>query len=543
MQVAVHQDDADVLLHTKNVLDAHVLEKYRMAGQIAQTALVYAGQLIASPQRPTIPELCVLTDSYIARLLAKGFKSVREKGIAHPTSVEVNEMVSGFAPEITDAQAASYVLSVGDVVKVSLGVHIDGYTANVCHTFVIYPEGEKAPLVGPKADAVCAAHIATETLVAYLGLAVSPEKMPASMRANGSTAITGEQIRSVVDAIAQAYNCVVVPGSKVRRVRRFLAGQAEGIVAEREFKGVVWDESSQEKQLLAQAAGTAVVKHAAPSKTAQSTAIPTDDFVIEAGEVYQIDIRMAGARETGTPGIVTLQEIDHFSGKNGRNEFNCKPSVFVRDFAMTHALRLQSARKLLAQVDKRFSVYPFKLSYCSSAFPLAHDNADAIAQFTKDVTALKLGLAEVHNRHLVQARPVQVAKFIPLKTVVDAANATGRHGFDAAKPVLPGMEIPLPQLGMSSLKLKGLHKHGQAIAVARESATVVLNSVDGEVFRLTGGSTTAPSFVHSEYEMPAELAGPLAELSALAQDQKYGLNVKECKHYRVDFEDTDMNLD
>lgn len=69
---------------------------------------------------------------------------------------------------------------------------------------------------------------------------------------NSNNTITGTQIRQLVDAIADSFNCIVVPGSKIRRVRRFLAGQAEGIVAERDFKGVVWDESHQEARLLKQ---------------------------------------------------------------------------------------------------------------------------------------------------------------------------------------------------------------------------------------------------------------------------------------------------
>ncbi|CAN3376618.1 hypothetical protein DIURU_002636 [Diutina rugosa] len=547
MSLAVHQDDADVLLHSKNVLDDRIVEKYRVAGQIVQTALVYLESIIANPPNgaiPTITDLCVLTDSYMAKLLAKAFTSVREKGIAVPTQIDINELASGFAPEVVDEKGSTYVLSVGDVAKVTLGVHIDGYTATVSHTIVVYPqEGERAPLVGAKADAVCAAHVATETLVAYLGLVLAPEKTPQSFRVNGAAQVTGSQIRQIVDTIADAYNCVVVPGSKVRRVRRFLAGQAEGIVAEREFKGVVWDESHQESKLLAQAAGTDLIKRDATVKSDPNSAIPTDDFVVEAGEVFQIDIRMAPMREMTTAGIVTLEEIDHFTGKNGKNEFNCRPTMFVRDYAVTHQLKLKSARKLLAHVDKKFTVYPFKLTYCSSQFPLPDESAETLEKLVADVKQNKLGLAEVQNRHLVKAKPIQMAKFIDLKTVVDSCTTTGRHGVDAAKPVLPGMEVPLPQLGMTSLKLKSLLKHAVSVPVVREATTVVLNQVDGEVLRLTGGSAAPVAYVHSDYTLPESVAAPIGELMALTQDAKYGLTVKQCKHYKVDFGASEMQLD
>lgn len=547
MSLAVHQDDADVLLHLKNVLDERVVEKYRVAGQIVQTALVYLELVIANPPSgtiPTITDLCVLTDLYMAKLLAKAYTTVREKGIAVPTQIDINELSTGFAPEVTDDKGSTYVLSVGDVAKVSLGVHIDGYTATVSHTLVVYPQGvDRAPLLGAKADAVCAAHVATETLVRYLGLALAPEKTPQLFRVNGNAQVTGSQIRQIVDTIADAYNCVVVPGSKVRRIRRFLAGQAEGIVAEREFKGVVWDESHQELAWLAKAAGTDIVKREHKVTGDAHLAIPTDDFVVEAGEVFQIDLRMAPMREMSGPGVVTLEEIDHFTGKNGKNEFNCRPTMFVRDYAITHALKLKLARKLLAQVDKKFTVFPFKLTYCLSQFPLPDELAETLAKLQADVIQGKLGLAEVQNRHLVKAKPIQMAKFIDLKTIVDSSTSTGRHGVDASKPVLPGMEVPLPQLGMTLLKLKLLLKHAVPVPVVREATTVVLNQVDGEVLRLTGGLAAPVAFVHSDYTLPELVAGPIGELMALGEDKQYGLAIKECKHYKVDFGASEMQLD
>ena len=102
---------------------------------------------------------------------------------------------------------------------------------------------------------------------------------------NSNNTITGTQIRQLVDAIADSFNCIVVPGSKIRRVRRFLAGQAEGIVAERDFKGVVWDESHQEARLLKQSSSNSTdlilsLETNKPVNTNNSSAIPTDDFVV-----------------------------------------------------------------------------------------------------------------------------------------------------------------------------------------------------------------------------------------------------------------------
>lgn len=544
IQLAVHQDDADILLKTRNVLSDPILDKYRLAGQITQTGLTYITSLIndsyhlgKTGKLITVQELCILTDSFVAKLLTRGYNSVKEKGISSPTSVEVNELVAGFSPEVDDD--GEYVFSAGDVVTVSLGVQVDGYTANVSKTIVIYPAGNApaGPLVGAKADAVCATHIATEAMVGLLGLSLSPEKLPGHL---AGSSVSGSVIRSMVDGIADSFNCVVVPGSKIRRVRRFLAGQAEGIVAERDFKGVVWDESHQEERLLRKGTGThLIVSEKSEYKSASNaTAVPTDEFIVVPGEVYQIDIRMVSLADINEAGLVTLEEVDQFTGKNNKQEFNSKPTIHIRDFAMNHQLKLRSARKLLGEVDRKFSVYPFKLAYTSKHFPINVDDSQTIPQqiddLKKDVGANKLGLSEMSNRHLVKSKPIQITKFIPLEKILLSANPTGKHGVDANKPVLPGMELPLPQLGVSSLKLKALLKSGQNIANVRESTTVVISNLGNEVIRLTGGS--APSWVSSKFELTGELKETIEQVVKLSRDERFGVKVKVVKGLKVEGE-------
>lgn len=550
MQLAVRQEDADILLKQKNVLDEAIIEKYRVAGQITQTGLTYITSLInnsyhLSSTKLTIQQLCLLTDSFLTKLLSRQYANlVNEKGIAHPTTINVNELINGFAPEVDDER--SFTFNEGDVVTISLGVHIDGYTSQVSHTMVIYPPSPElkptGPLLGSNADAIVACHIAVETMVALLGTSLSPEKLPANLK-NQSGTITGQQIRTLVDAIAESFNCIVIPGSKIRRVRRFLAGQAEGIVAERDFKGVVWDESHQETRLLKQATtSTELVLQDGNKKASQtnnSSAVPTDEFVVLPGEVYQIDIRMVGLQSLNEVGIVTTEEIDHFTGKNHKQEFNCKSSIFIRDFAITHQLKLKTARKLLSDIDHEFSVYPFKLDYVGKNFPINLESNDEeirqqIDAITKDMKSHRLGAAELSNRHLIKAKPVQITKFIPLEQILLTANPTGKHGIDAAKPVLPGMEIPLPKLGISSLKLKSLLKHGKNISNVRESTTVIINEGNQEVIRLTGGEKTGrPSWTHSQYKLQGELKDTIEYLVQLTKDKRFGIKVKEISPYKT----------
>ncbi|CAK9438653.1 uncharacterized protein LODBEIA_P28770 [Lodderomyces beijingensis] len=564
MQVAVHQDDADILLKQRNILDESIVEKYRVAGQITQTGLQYLTSLINNSYhlqvgpKFTIQQLCLLTDSFLMGLLAKAYAhKVNEKGIASPTTINVNELLNGFAPEIDDER--DFFLKEGDVATLSLGVQIDGYTSQVSHTLVIYPPSPtelkpSGPLLGNNADALCATHVAVEATIALLGCALAPEKVPQPLK-TGSNAITGAQIRELVDSIAEQFNCVVVPGSKVRRIRRFLAGQAEGIVAERDFKGVVWDESHQEAQLLKRTSAkststsnsTELQAHDGRSKpvgTSNSSAVPSDEFVVFPGEVYQVDLRMSGLNTGEQPqqqlGIVTTEEVDHFTGKNYKqNDFNAKASIFVRDFAIVHQLKLKTARKLLGEIDKSFSVFPFKLDFASKSFPINIESSEeeikeSIEKIKEELKSFRLGSAELINRHLVQSKPIQITKFVALKEILSSANPTGKHGIDANKPVLPGMEIPLPQLGISSLKLKSLLKTGANISNVRESSTILLNQDKNEVYRLTGGESTAKmSWVHSQYKLSHELFQVVNHLVQLTKDTRFGIKVKEVGPYKM----------
>lgn len=56
-----------------------------------------------------------------------------EKGLSFPTCVSVNHVAGHFSPlKSEDAQ-----LKNGDLAKIDLGVHIDGFVGQVAHTVVV----------------------------------------------------------------------------------------------------------------------------------------------------------------------------------------------------------------------------------------------------------------------------------------------------------------------------------------------------------------------------------------------------------------------
>uniref|UniRef100_A0A4W4E0L0 Peptidase M24 domain-containing protein n=1 Tax=Electrophorus electricus TaxID=8005 RepID=A0A4W4E0L0_ELEEL len=135
-----------------------VVTKYKMGGDIANQAL----KMVIEAAKPgvSVLSLCEKGDSYIMTETGKVFKKEKDmkKGIAFPTSVSVNNCVCHFSPLKSDPD---YTLKDGDLVKIDLGVHVDGFISNVAHSFVVGASKE-APVTGRKADVIKAAYLCGE---------------------------------------------------------------------------------------------------------------------------------------------------------------------------------------------------------------------------------------------------------------------------------------------------------------------------------------------------------------------------------------------
>ncbi|XP_061893962.1 proliferation-associated protein 2G4-like [Entelurus aequoreus] len=142
----------------QTVADDLVVTKYKMGGDIANQAL----RLVVEAAKPgvSVLSLCDTGDAYIMAETGKVFKREKDikKGIAFPTSVSVNNCVCHFSPLKSDPD---YTLKNGDLLKIDLGVHVDGFIANVAHSFVVGATKEN-PITGRKADVIKAAHQCAE---------------------------------------------------------------------------------------------------------------------------------------------------------------------------------------------------------------------------------------------------------------------------------------------------------------------------------------------------------------------------------------------
>src|SRR3989338_10992272 len=98
-------------------------------------------------------ELCSAGDSFMEEKIKHAYKKSKglKKGIAFPTCVNVNEIVCHFSPLENTPEAAA-TLKENDVVRVDLGVQIDGYISNIAQTYILTPN----VVTGREADCLAA---------------------------------------------------------------------------------------------------------------------------------------------------------------------------------------------------------------------------------------------------------------------------------------------------------------------------------------------------------------------------------------------------
>lgn len=112
-----------------------VMIKYKTAGEIAQRVLT---ELITKCQiNQDITELCKLGNKRINEECSKVFNNKKvQKGVSFPVCISPNDLSGHFSP----LSEESYKLSNGDLVKIDLGVHIDGFSVVLAHTVFVGEE-------------------------------------------------------------------------------------------------------------------------------------------------------------------------------------------------------------------------------------------------------------------------------------------------------------------------------------------------------------------------------------------------------------------
>jgi len=130
-----------------------------------------------------------------------------KNGIAFSTCITLNNLICHFSPISSDKEGET-TIEEGDVVKVQLGAHFNGFPVIVAHTIVV---GSKAD--GPKADVIIAAHKAAEACCRL----IKPKNK-------------NSQLTDVVRKITEAYGVKSIEGSVSYQIEREKLEGAKQIV-------------------------------------------------------------------------------------------------------------------------------------------------------------------------------------------------------------------------------------------------------------------------------------------------------------------------
>lgn len=191
-------DEKDVA--EKTIAEDLVVTKYKMAGEIVNRVLKQVLEKCLAGA--SVREICEYGDQLLNEETSKVFKKEKDlkKGIAFPTCVSVNNCICHFSPVHSEAD---YIIKDGDLVKVDLGAHVDGFIAVVAHTKVIGATLEKK-VTGRLADAILASHFASEAALRLL------------KAGNETNAIT-----TTVQKIAESFKCKPVEGMLSHQLKQF----------------------------------------------------------------------------------------------------------------------------------------------------------------------------------------------------------------------------------------------------------------------------------------------------------------------------------
>jgi methionine aminopeptidase len=132
-----------------------ILDKYKAAAQITNAAL--AKVIALCVPGADIYKVCHEGDLFIEEELKKIFNNKKskklERGIAFPTCISVNNICGHFSPMADE----SVLLQEGDLAKIDLGSHLDGFIAQAAHTIVVSAD-PASKVTGKKADVILAAY-------------------------------------------------------------------------------------------------------------------------------------------------------------------------------------------------------------------------------------------------------------------------------------------------------------------------------------------------------------------------------------------------
>jgi curved DNA binding protein len=337
--------------------NSDVCTKYQEASKIVNLALT--GLVSMCVPGAKIVNLCQFGTTVIETQVNKLYKSkvkgkAVERGVAFPMCVSVNDVVCNHSPLSSEELPP---LAEGDIVKLDLGCHIDGYISVAAHTIVVPAgPGEEPASVDPDLGNVAVA--------AYHSMLVAAH----GMKAGASNA----EVTAAVQRVAAAYGVTPIASVRMHQMKRFVIDGVKEVA----LRDPTPDEMANEGE----------------------EKLPACEF--EQNEVYAVDVAMSTGDGKAKPGEL-------------------RTTVFKRNVETNYRLKMKASRYVLSEVDKKFPTLPFTLRHfederqakmgiteCIShglvtPYPSLHEKAGTkVAHFKCSVLLLPSGTSKVTGLEL-----------------------------------------------------------------------------------------------------------------------------------------------
>lgn len=289
-----------------------VVTKYQTAAGIANKALETVLKACVSGAEAS--DLCLLGDKVINEETGKVYnKKVKgkdsdakkddgkkvEKGVGFPTCVSINEVAGHFSP----LKGESQKLEGGDVVKVDLGVHIDGFIAQVAHTVIVAP-GKDDCKEDPK-NTINEDKKFTDNRADVVQCAETMAQAAVRVMQPGNT---NNQVTEVFQKVADEFKCHVISGVLSHELKRYIIDGSNVII----------------------------------SKTNLNDEQKVDEFEFGSNEAFTVDIMVS-------------------TGEGKLKEKETRHTVYKRAVENNYQLKTQKARQFLSEINAKHPSLPFSL--------------------------------------------------------------------------------------------------------------------------------------------------------------------------------------
>lgn len=345
-EAQVEKDEEEIT----DLSNSDVCTKYQEASKIVNLALT--GLIDQCVVGAKVIDLCKFGTTVIEAQAAKLYtKKVNgkaiERGVAFPVCVSVNDVICNHSPLPTEEMEP---LKAGDIVKIDLGCHIDGYISVAAHTLVVSDSPDAPPTVDDEMGNVAVA--------AYNAMLVSAASIKAGTK--------NSEVTAAVNRVAEAYGVNAISSVRMHQMKRFVIDGVKEVA----LKDPTADELEAGEEKV-------------------------DECTFEQAEVYAVDVAMSTGEGKPRPGVL-------------------RTTVFKRNVEANYRLKMKNSRYLLSEVDKKFPTLPFTLASfederaakmgvteCVShglltPYPVLHEQKDAkVAHFKCTVLLLPSGTARV----------------------------------------------------------------------------------------------------------------------------------------------------